>query len=157
MRRSTLDLIDASLQREMDGKYAVVKAVADKLNEVEIVASTDVAELVNSINAAKDFTGITASPAVDGVTRFDPETLTLYIATLKGDKGDRGDTGAVGATGPRGAQGLQGPRGIQGLRGTAGIDGANGLDGSVGKTPVIEFSLDNDGNLLYDVVSYEQV
>ena len=45
--------------------------------------------------------------------------------------------------------------GVDGVDGVDGLDGASGLNGRHGKVPVIEFSMDSDGNLLYEVVDYE--
>ena len=49
-----------------------------------------------------------------------------------------------------------GKDGIDGVDGVDGQDGSNGINGENGMVPVIEFSIDLDGNLLYDVVGYEE-
>ena len=48
---------------------------------------------------------------------------------------------------------LTGPKGKDGTNGVNGISGTNGLNGMV---PIIEFSMDADANLIYEVVGYEE-
>lgn len=123
-RRATslTNIADLAISREIDSKYDVVKAVSLKLDDIELVANTDMTALLNSLNEALDFGGITVvSGAVAG---WDPVTKVLTVPTLQGE------------------QGIQGP---------AGQDGVDGVDGIDGQTPQIQFNVDVDGNLQYEV------
>lgn len=112
---------DLAVNRLIDSKYDVVKAVAAKLTEIEQVAGADVAGLVVALNEALDFTGITV---VSGeLADWNSGTKVLTVPTVKGDPG---------------------PQGI-------GIAGTNGIDGIDGLTPNVQFSVDVDGNLQYEV------
>lgn len=111
---SLSNIADLAISREIDSKYDVVKQVAAKLPEID--------ELITSLNAALDFTGITV---VGGeVGSWDPTTKVLTVPTVKGD------TGATGV---------------------AGADGLNGVDGVNGLTPNIQFSVDPSGDLQYEI------
>lgn len=155
LRASSLQATNTlSINREIDSKYDAVLAVKEKLPEIEIVAGMDIDALILALEQAQDFTGITV---VSGsVTSWDPITKVLTVESVKGDKGD---TGAVGPQGERGLQGVQGPRGLTGAKGVdgvAGTDGSNGTDGLNGMVPILQFSLDVDGDLSYEVIGYEE-
>jgi len=116
--------------RDLESKYDVIKAVKDKLPDIDKINSEDIDGLINSLNDAKDFTGINVV-AGDSAS-FDPDTKTITVPTIKGDTG---------------------PQGQAGINGKDGIDGRNGLDG---KTPIIAFSYNaTTGDLEYEVTGYE--
>lgn len=46
--------------------------------------------------------------------------------------------------------------GVDGTNGVDGVNGANGINGDNGMVPIIEFRMDGNGNLLYEVVGYEE-
>ncbi len=119
---SLSNIADLAISREIDSKYDVVKQVAAKLPEIEQIAGEDIDGLITSLNAALDFTGITVVGGEVGA--WNPATKVLTVPTVKGD------TGATGA---------------------AGTDGLNGADGVNGLTPNIQFSVDPDGNLQYEI------
>lgn len=155
LRASSLQATNTlSINREIDSKYDAVLAVKDKLPEIEIVAGMDIDALLAALEEAQDFTGITV---VSGdVTSWDPITKVITVETVKGDKGD---AGAAGPQGIRGLQGIQGPRGLTGASGSNGVNGlngANGVNGLDGMVPILEFSLDVDGDLSYEVIGYEE-
>ena len=119
---SLSNIADLAISREIDSKYDVVKQVAAKLPEIEQIAGEDIDELITSLNAALDFTGITV---VGGkVGSWDPATKVLTVPTVKGDTGSTG---------------------------VAGADGLNGVDGVNGLTPNIQFSVDPSGDLQYEI------
>lgn len=125
MRSTTLLNVGASaIEREIGSKYDVVKAVSEKLVEIEAVAGINVEELLTELQDAQDFGGI--SVVTGEVAGWDPVTKVITVPTVKGDKGDKGNTGDVGAVGP---QGPIGPRGLTGPAGRDGVDGANGVNG----------------------------
>lgn len=143
-----------AINREIDSKYDAVLAVKEKLTEIELVAGFDIDGLLAELEAAQDFTGITV---VSGsVASWNPVTKVITVPTVKGDTGA---TGLQGIKGDTGDQGIQGPRGLvgsAGLNGINGLNGANGLNGLNGMVPVLEFSIDGDGDLAYEVIGYEE-
>ena len=154
MRASTLGNNVLAINREIDSRYDAVMAVKDKLPEIELVAGMDLDTLITELENAQDFTGITV--VVGDVANWDPINKVLTVPVEKGDKGDQGVQGPIGDRGPIGPQG---PRGLTGPKGKDGIDGANGangVNGANGMTPVLEFRLDNEYNLVYEVVGYEE-
>lgn len=155
MRASTLQNTNLlAVNREIGSKYDVVKAVREKLPQIELVAGMDITGLIQELENAQDFTGITV--VIGTVPSWDPINKILTVTVEKGDKGDQGDQGIqgpVGPIGPQGLRGLTGPKGKDGLNGKAGINGINGLNGMI---PIIEFSMDADANLMYEVVGYEE-
>ncbi len=154
MRASTLGNNVLAINREIDSRYDAVMAVRDKLPEIELVAGMDLDALITELENAQDFTGITV--VVGDVANWDPVNKILTVPVEKGDKGDQGVQGPVGAKGPIGPQGPRGLTGAKGRDGIDGIDGANGINGANGMTPVLEFRLDNEYNLVYEVVGYEE-
>lgn len=154
MRASTLGNNVLAINREIDSRYDAVIAVKDKLPEIELVAGMDIDDLISELENAQDFTGITV--VVGDVANWDPINKVLTVPVEKGDKGDQGVQGPIGDRGPIGPQG---PRGLTGPKGRDGIDGANGangVNGANGMTPVLEFRLDDEYNLVYEVVGYEE-
>lgn len=125
MPRRTTSLInigDLAVNRVLDSKYDIVKAVYAELANIELVAGQDIPTLTAELQAALDFSGITVVGGA--VAGWDPITKILTVPTIKGD------TGATG---------------------TAGANGTNGTNGTNGLTPQVIFSVDVDGNLLYNV------
>lgn len=154
MRRasSLMNASDLAVERVIDSKWDVVQAVGDKLGIIELVSQEDWDLILAELQEAQDFTGITV--VAGDVAGFDPVTKVITVPTVKGDTGEQGIQGEVGPQGPvgeRGPRGLVGPAGADGVNGTDGYNGANGYNG---KVPVLEFSIDADGNLLYEVVDY---
>lgn len=154
MRASTLGNNVLAINREIDSRYDTVIAVKNKLPEIELVAGMDITGLIQELENAQDFTGITV--VIGTVPSWDPVTKVLTVTVEKGDKGDQGVQGPIGdrgPIGPQGPRGLTGPKGNDGLNGKDGINGINGLNGM---TPIIEFSMDADANLMYEVIGYEE-
>lgn len=154
MRASTLGNNVLAINREIDSRYDTVIAIKNKLPEIELVAGMDITGLIQELENAQDFTGITV--VIGTVPSWDPVTKVLTVPVEKGDKGDQG---LVGPQGPRGPIGPQGSRGLTGPKGNDGLngkDGTNGINGLNGMTPIIEFSMDADANLMYEVIGYEE-
>ena len=154
MRASTLGNNILAINREIDSRYDAVIAVRDKLPEIELVAGMDITGLIQELENAQDFTGITV--VVGDSANWDPVNKILTVPVEKGDKGDQGVQGPIGDRGPIGPQGPRGLTGPKGQDGIDGIAGANGVNGANGMTPVLEFRLDNEYNLVYEVVGYEE-
>ena len=154
MRASTLGNNVLAINREIDSRYDAVIAVKNKLPEIELVSGMDITALIQELEDAKDFSGITV--IVGDVASWNPVTKVLTVPVEKGDKGDVGPQGPIGNTGPIGPMGPRGLTGATGNNGTNGKDGINGINGLNGMVPVLEFSLDNDYNLVYEVVGYEE-
>ena len=155
MRASTLQNTNLlAVNREIGSKYDVVLAVKEKLPQIELVAGMDITGLIQELENAQDFTGITV--VIGTVPSWDPINKILTVTVEKGDKGDQGlvgPQGPIGPIGPQGLRGLTGPKGKDGLNGKDGINGTNGLNGMI---PIIEFSMDADANLMYEVIGYEE-
>ena len=155
MRASTLQNTNLlAVNREIGSKYDVVLAVKEKLPQIELVAGMDITGLIQELENAQDFTGITV--VIGTVPSWDPINKILTVTVEKGDKGDKGDQGIQGPVGPIGPQGLRGLTGPKGKDGFNGKDGANGVNGTNGMVPIIEFSMDADANLMYEVIGYEE-
>lgn len=155
MRASTLQNTNLlAVNREIGSKYDVVLAVKEKLPQIELVAGMDITGLIQELENAQDFTGITV--VIGTVPSWDPINKILTVTVEKGDKGDKGDQGIQGPVGPIGPQGLRGLTGPKGKDGWNGKDGSNGTNGLNGMVPIIEFSIDADANLMYEVVGYEE-
>lgn len=154
MRASSLGDNALAINREINSKYDVIKAVKEKLGEIELVAGMDIDALIQELEEAQDFTGIQV--VVGDVASWDPVNKILTVPV---EKGDKGDVGPQGPEGPEGKEGRRGPTGLPGNPGRDGVDGmhgANGINGLNGMVPVLAFSLDNDYNLVYEVVGYEE-
>lgn len=111
MRRDSITNLDVALNREVDSKYDKIRAVADKINEVETVANADLTQMSIDIQEILDFTDITTVTVPETSPAYwDADTKTLSIPEGKrgatGAQGDKGDTGATGATGPAGLDGI---------------------------------------------------
>lgn len=154
MRASTLGNNVLAINREIDSRYDAVIAVRDKLPEIELVAGMDIDDLISELENAQDFTGITV--VVGDVANWDPINKVLTVPVEKGDKGDQGVQGPIGDRGPIGPQGPRGLTGSKGNDGVNGVNGINGVNGANGMTPVLEFRLDDEYNLVYEVVRYEE-
>ena len=154
MRASTLGNSLLAVDREIGSKYDAVIEVRDKLPEIELVAGMDITALIQELQEAQDFSGITV--VVGDAPNWDPVAKVLTVPVEKGDKGDigpQGPTGPVGPIGPVGPRGLTGAKGDSGKDGKNGINGVNGLNGMV---PIYRFSIDNNHNLVYEVIGYEE-
>jgi len=127
-RRSTSlsNVAGSAITREIDSKYDVIKAVSEKLVEIEELNSSNIDDLISSLNEAKDFTGITVVSGA--VASWDESTKVLTVPTVKGD------TGETGERGPQGLQGIQGATGARGATGSKGDTGAMGVRGATGNT-----------------------
>lgn len=141
MRRAST-LMNASglaIERVIDSKYDVVKAVGEKLDVIENVNNTDWEQLLNELESAQDFTGITVVEGTDA--DWDPIGKVLTVPRgeqgIQGEqglqgpiglKGDKGDRGAEGAKGAKGDLGAEGPRGHTGPKGDKGDKGDKGED-----------------------------
>ena len=133
MRASTLGNNVLAINREIDSRYDAVIAVRDHLPEIELVAGMDFDTLIAQMLEAQDFTGITV---VEGPNvSWDSINKVLVV--------------------PKGKDGIDGRNGIDGRDGINGKDGINGVNGLNGKIPVIEFQVDDEFNMTYEVVGYE--
>ena len=146
---SLTNISNLAVSREIDSKYDAVKAVSEKLDELDLFLATDTDALIASLNEAIDFTGVTVEAGA--LANWNASTKVLTVPTVKGDTGDTGATGTIGATGP---QGLTGARGPAGATGETGKNGTDGKDGKNGLSPVLEFYVDSEGNLGYTTSSY---
>ena len=154
MRASTLGNNVLAINREIDSRYDAVIAVKNKLPEIELVSGMDITALIQELEDAKDFSGITV--IVGDVASWNPVTKVLTVPVERGDKGDVGPQGPIGPVGPIGPQGPRGLTGATGNNGTNGINGINGINGLNGMAPIYRFSIDNDANLVYEVIGYEE-
>ena len=155
MRASSLQATNTlAINREIDSKYDAVLAVKEKLAEIELVAGFDIDGLIAELEAAQDFTGITV--VAGSVASWDPVTKVITVPTVKGDTGAQGIQGIQGVQGIQGATGPRGLTGANGTNGINGLNGANGINGLNGMVPVLEFSIDLDGDLAYEVIGYEE-
>ena len=154
MRASTLGNNVLAINREIDSRYDAVIAVKNKLPEIELVSGMDITALIQELEDAKDFSGITV--IVGDVANWDPITKVLTVPVEKGDVGPMGPQGPDGLQGPIGPIGPRGLTGAKGDNGTNGKNGRNGMNGLNGMVPVIRFNMDNDANLVYEVIGYEE-
>lgn len=154
MRASTLGNNILAINREIDSRYDAVIAVRNKLPEIELIAGMDITGLIQELENAQDFTGITV--VVGDSANWDPINKVLTVPVEKGDKGDQGVQGPIGDRGPIGPQGPRGLTGSKGNDGVNGVNGINGINGANGMAPVLEFRLDDEYNLVYEVVGYEE-
>ena len=100
MRASTLGNNVLAINREIDSRYDAVIAVKNKLPEIELVSGMDITALIQELEDAKDFSGITV--IVGDVASWNPVTKVLTVPV---EKGDKGDTGAKGDKGDKGEDG----------------------------------------------------
>ena len=151
MRASTLGNNVLAINREIDSRYDAVIAVRDHLPEIELVAGMDFDALIAQMLEAQDFTGITV---VEGPNvSWDPVNKVLVVP--RGKDGIDGRDGVDGRDGIDGKDGKRGVKGDKGDTGSAGKDGINGTNGLHGMVPVIEFQVDDEFNMTYEVVGYE--
>ena len=154
MRASSLANNPLAITRELDGKYELLLEIKSKFPEIEAVANMDIDAILAELEEAQDFTGITV--VTGPATSWDPINKILTVAAVKGDTGLQGPQGPQGVTGPRGFTGPMGIRGADGTNGINGLNGASGYNGLNGMVPILEFSIDFDGDLAYEVVGYEE-
>ena len=148
MRASTLGNNVLAINREIDSRYDAVIAVRDHLPEIELVAGMDFDALIAQMLEAQDFTGITV---VEG-PNVSWDSINKVLVVPKGKDGIDGRNGIDGRDGIDGKRGVKGDKGDTGSAGKDGINGVNGLNGMV---PVIEFQVDDEFNMTYEVVGYE--
>lgn len=126
---------------QINSKYDVVKTVADKIAEVEVVAGMDLGATQTAI------TGLS--------NQLDAIGVEIAAGAMKGDQGEVGPQGPAGPTGPQGSIGLQGLPGMagpKGDKGDAGTNGVNGVNGTHGRTPVTTISYNaTTGDLEYTI------
>ena len=154
MRASTLGNNVLAINREINSRYDAVMAVKDKLPEIELVAGMDITGLIQELVSAQDFSGI--SVVVGSTASWNPVTKVLTVPVEKGDKGNQGDQGIQGPAGPQGPIGPRGLSGAKGDKGKDGKNGKNGINGLNGMAPIYRFSIDNNHNLVYEVIGYEE-
>ena len=92
--------VPTSATRDVESKYDVIKAVSESLANIELVATSDTQGLINAINEAKDFTGITV--VAGSTANWDAISKTLTVPTLQGEQGLQGIQGEIGPIGPTG-------------------------------------------------------
>ena len=151
MRASTLGNNVLAINREIDSRYDAVIAVRDHLPEVELVAGMDFDTLIAQMLEAQDFTGITV---VEGAN-VSWDSVNKVLVVPRGKDGIDGIDGVDGRDGIDGKDGKRGVKGDKGDTGSAGKDGINGTNGLNGMVPVIEFQVDDEFNMTYEVVGYE--
>lgn len=137
MRATTLNnRSSTAIDREIDSRYDAVLEVSKHLVAIEELAAADIQSLIDSLNEAQDFTGITVVSGT--VANWDAATKVLTVPTVKGDQGEQGvqgiqgPVGPTGATGARGAEGAKGDKGEQGAQGPQGLTGPQGIAGPAG-------------------------
>lgn len=154
MIRSSLNSTGIAIAREIDSKYDVIRAVSEHLEAIETINTTDIVALIAELEAAQDFTGITV--VAGSVASWNPETKVITVPTVQGVQGPVGPAGPTGARGLQGVQGYTGSTGASGVDGVDGRPGYDGVNGLNGMVPILEFSIDNDGDLAYEVIGYEE-
>ena len=89
LRASSLQSTNTlAINREIGSQYDVILEVSKHLVEIDTLANEDINGLINSLNEAKDFTGITV---VTGETpSWDAVNKVLTVTTEKGDTGADG-------------------------------------------------------------------
>ena len=125
-RRATSlsNISDLAIAREIDSKYDAVKAVSLKLDEIELITEMDIDGLIAQLNEALDFTGIIVVSGEEA--GWDPTHKVITIPTVQGEPGLPGEPGVDGT------------------------DGVDGVNGKRGLTPVTTWSVNDDGDLLYE-------
>ena len=151
MRASTLGNNVLAINREIDSRYDAVIAVRDHLPEIELVAGMDFDTLIAQMLEAQDFTGIAV---VEG-PNVSWDSINKVLVVPRGKDGIDGRNGIDGRDGIDGKDGKRGVKGDKGDTGSAGKDGINGVNGLNGMVPVIEFQVDDEFNMTYEVVGYE--
>lgn len=149
LRASSLQSTNTlAINREIGSQYDVILNVSKHLAEIDTLANADISGLINSLNEAKDFTGITV---VTGETpSWDAANKILTVPVEKGDTGENGRgivdielTGTVGLTKTYTINYTDGASSTFTV-----INGANGTNGVAGKS-VYQLWLDagNEGTL----------
>lgn len=154
MRASILANNPLAITRELDGKYELLLEIKSKFPEIEAVANMDIDAILAALEAGQDFTGIAV--VTGPVTSWDPINKILVVATVQGEQGIQGIPGPVGSDGRQGERGPIGLTGANGTNGTNGLNGAGGYNGLNGMVPILQFSIDMDGDLSYETVGYEE-
>lgn len=163
-RSSSLNQIDSGLSREIGSKFDVVKKVADNLALIESVGGSELVTLTKpELEALAAMTGV---DVVAGVAQYIPTIAESDLVTLTAqqwlDLFDITDAAqliqnlqAVATTLEAGEEVTVD---LTGSTLTFGIPkGVDGVNGTVGLTPEITLSIDENMNLVYDVVYVESV
>ena len=164
MRMSSLNSIDVSVNREIDSRYDVIKAVGDKLDELVLLSESELMGLTMvQIEALSELTGVDVVAGIADevaiVAGSDLVNLTaaqwLSILDVQAAADLIRDLTARAVTLPAGADATA--EVINGVLELGVPKGYNGQDGTVGLTPVVTLSVDENYNLLYDVVYEESI
>lgn len=149
LRASSLQSTNTlAINREIGSQYDVILEVSKHLVGIDTLANEDINGLINSLNEAKDFTGITV------VTGETPSwDATNKILTVPVEKGDAGENGR-GITNIEltSTTGLTKTYTINYTDGTSStftvVNGANGTNGAAGKsTYQLWLDAGNEGTL----------
>lgn len=149
LRASSLQSTNTlAINREIGSQYDVILEVSKHLAEIDTLANEDISGLINSLNDAKDFTGITV------VTGETPSwDATNKILTVPVEKGDAGESGrGITSIELISTAGLTKTYAINYTDGTSStftvINGANGINGTAGKsTYQLWLDAGNEGTL----------
>jgi hypothetical protein len=148
-------------------------------NSIEV--NNAVVKALGEAKESGDFDGVSVTHKWEGTVLEVTSASGTSSADLKGEQGEKGDKGDTGEQGPKGEKGDQGDQGPKGDTGAQGIQGEPGPEGDPGYTPQkgkdyfteeeideiatlaaskitlpvmeknITFTLDDDGNLYYEV------
>lgn len=149
LRASSLQSTNTlAINREIGSQYDVILEVSKHLVEIDTLANEDINGLINSLNEAKDFTGITV---VTGETpSWDATNKILTVPVEKGDAGENGK--GITNIELTSTTGLTKTYTINYTDGTSStftvVNGANGTNGAAGKsTYQLWLDAGNEGTL----------
>lgn len=149
LRASSLQSTNTlAINREVGSQYDVILEVSKHLAEIDTLANEDISGLINSLNDAKDFTGIMV---VTGETpSWDATNKVLTVPVEKGDAGESGR--GITSIELISTAGLTKTYAINYTDGTSStftvINGANGINGTAGKsTYQLWLDAGNEGTL----------
>ncbi len=149
LRASSLQSTNTlAINREIGSQYDVILEVSKHLAEIDTLANEDISGLINSLNEAKDFTGITV---VTGETpSWDATNKILTVPVEKGDAGENGR--GITSIELISTAGLTKTYAINYTDGTSStftvINGADGINGTAGKsTYQLWLDAGNEGTL----------
>ena len=149
LRASSLQSTNTlAINREIGSQYDVILDVSKHLAEIDTLANEDISGLINSLNDAKDFTGITV---VTGETpSWDATNKVLTVPVEKGDAGESGR--GITSIELISTAGLTKTYAINYTDGTSStftvINGADGINGTAGKsTYQLWLDAENEGTL----------
>lgn len=149
LRASSLQSTNTlAINREIGSQYDVILEVSKHLAEIDTLANEDISGLIDSLNDAKDFTGITV---VTGETpSWDAANKILTVPVEKGDAGENGR--GITNIELTSTTGLTKTYAINYTDGTSStftvVNGANGTNGAAGKsTYQLWLDAGNEGTL----------